>query len=88
MIAVVIEENRSNPRENCPSVILSTIQTGLGSIPGLGNDRPTTTSLSKVNYAASRTEPRITTEPNIMTLRKAHRTVTTDGYRLLAEAVL
>jgi hypothetical protein len=32
--------------------------------------------------------PRMTTDPNIMTARKAYRTVTTDGYRLLAEAVL
>jgi len=34
------------------------------------------------------TSPRMPTEPNIMTARRAHRTVTMDGYRLLAEAVL
>jgi len=47
MIALVIEENRSNRREKCPSAILFIIQTGPGSNPGLSNDRPTTTAWAK-----------------------------------------
>jgi hypothetical protein len=87
MITLLTEENRGSGREKCPSAILSTTRTGLGSKPGLRNETHATNSLRKINYATDVTVTRMNTELNITTFRKAHHTVTTDGYRLLAKVV-
>lgn len=86
-LTALTEENRYNGREKCPSVILSTIWTGLGSNQGPRNERPATNSLSKLNYATDVTVPRRKIEPTITTLRKAHHTVTTDGLPPISKTI-